>query len=155
MFFVVVIYHIYRLLAAHPLVAKHYKRALVLLLAHGEKGSHGLIINKRTDSPLNQAFANVPADFNKVFRDKTVYFGGSMPRMNCLHRIAECGGEILPYCTKTQIFHGMKLETLSDVVAKDKSFVDEFQFFSGAFIWGPGELERQVEQGCNINFFPF
>ena len=144
-----------RLLAAHPLVAKHYKRALVLLLAHGEKGSHGLIINKRTDSSLHQAFANVPADFTKVFRDKTVYFGGSMPRMNCLHRIAECGGEILPYCTKTQIFHGMKLETLSDFVLKDKSFVDEFQFFSGALIWGPGELERQVEQGFSIKLFLF
>jgi putative transcriptional regulator len=120
------------LLISEPfLLDSYFKRAVVLLSEHDEKGTLGFILNKPTDVMLNDAVEDFP-DFNVP-----LYFGGPVDTdtLFYVHTIGqklEGAKEILP-----GLWWGGDYEQLKFLVDTKQIEKENIRFYAGYAGWEP------------------
>lgn len=128
------------LLIASPSLPEPFERAVLLLVRHNAEGALGLILNRRTNASLQEAWAKVSEV--PCHREGLIFLGGP------------CEGPLVALHTdefllEIEVMPGLyfaagkqKLETLA--AQQDGKPV---KFFAGYSGWSPGQLENEIARG--------
>ncbi|KAL4437824.1 hypothetical protein ABPG77_005736 [Micractinium sp. CCAP 211/92] len=130
-----------------------YWQVVVLLLQHTAHGSMGLVLNRPTTARVGRGRDGLPAPVHGL-RDglpsSRLYWGGAFAEhaMTLLH-----AGDQAPLALGSrEIAPGIHCLFGQEQVAAAASDMAQgcapLRFFAGASVWGPGQLEQQVEQGA-------
>ena len=128
------------LLISEPfLLDSYFKRAVVLLSEHDEKGTLGFILNKPTDVMLNDAVEDFP-DFNVP-----LYFGGPVDTdtlfyVHTLGSKLEGAKEILP-----GLWWGGDYDQLKFLVDTKQIEKENIRFYAGYAGWEPKQLDTELK----------
>lgn len=133
------------LVAARELGDPNFAETVILLVRYDEEeGAMGLIVNRRTETPLARVLRDLkPAQG----RTDPVYMGGPV----------EPGGvlALLKSSTKPEeaqrVIGGVyliKSKALLEKTLADKTDPDIFHVYLGYAGWGPGQLEHEMELGA-------
>jgi putative transcriptional regulator len=134
-----------KLLVAVPsLLDANFARTVVLLLAHGEQGALGLVLNRPTitsvASPLPEweQLASAPA---------VVFVGGPVSEGTiCLARVSsEVSVPISGYLPLRGTLGTVDLESSPAGVGP---WIGALRIFAGYAGWGPRQLESEIEEGA-------
>jgi putative transcriptional regulator len=130
------------LLIATPELAEPFTRSVILLVRHNEDGALGLILNRRTDAELNDAWEAVSAV--PCQRVASLFLGGpcegplvALHTQEALLEFEVMRG--LYFCTSKE-----KLETLA---SQGDSAAENAKFFAGYSGWSAGQLENEIARG--------
>ena len=119
----------------------YFAQAVILVVAHGERGTLGVIVNRPT--PLLLRGERVPPPF----RDRAlVYFGGDVRGNMMLQRGAatpplEDSEEVLP-----GLHSGGSLAAAAGAVEAGERALADFRFFEGTCGWGAGQLAAELRR---------
>ncbi|MGQ8335869.1 YqgE/AlgH family protein [Sunxiuqinia sp. A32] len=130
-----------RILIAEPfLPGSYFNRAIVLLVAHSEKGAVGFILNKKIDYPINDIITDFP-EFNAE-----VYIGGpvSTDSIFFLHSL----GDQIPGSihVKDDIYWGGDFDVLKTKIKSGHVLSEQVRFFLGYSGWDDGQLEEELKE---------
>jgi putative transcriptional regulator len=122
-----------KLLIASPSMSDSFRRAVVLVVEHGEEGAFGLVLNQPSESTVAEAISDLAG---------TV--GGDL--------IIHVGGPVQPSAV-TAIGEHLDPTTSSRLVVGDVGMVDlddppqlgRVRVFAGYAGWGPGQLDAELE----------
>ena len=134
------------ILAAHPMVQGPLRRAVVLLLEHGEQGSYGVVLNKPTRHLLETGVLNLPENILSSFGKNSVHCGGFIRRLQVLHNVPDALGTAIPH-GGSSVFAGCSIEEAARLVKEDPGLAARFHFFVGCCAWNPNELEGELASG--------
>lgn len=131
------------LIAVPQLGDPHFQRSVVFMLEHGEGGSMGLIINRRSPVTLGELASTQGLSLASVREPDVVQVGGPVEpqRGFVLHDWAgvEERQEVLP-----GLYLSLTIESLKSLLADPGP---RLKFFLGYSGWGPGQLDRELAQG--------
>lgn len=130
-----------RILIAEPfLPGSYFNRAIVLLVAHSDKGAIGFILNKKIDFPISEIFGDLP-DF-----DAEVYIGG--PVSTDTVYFVHCLGELIPGSihVKDNMYWGGDFEELKRLIREGLVMPEQIRFFLGYSGWDSGQLEEELAE---------
>lgn len=118
----------------------NFKRTVLLLTEHNEKGSIGFVVNK----PMNWKLSDIIGDFPKF--NASVFYGGPV-QPDTLHFIHQTGN-LLKDSQKISegIYWGGSFEALRTLVEQKQVSPDGFKFFIGYSGWSPHQLEDELQQ---------
>jgi putative transcriptional regulator len=132
-----------RTLLGHLLIASPHERDLdfirtvILLIQHSEEQAFGVVLNRPTITTIREAWRGR----SRCHRDEFVYSGGpvSGPLM-ALHTDPSLGEiEVLP-----GVYYSVQQKQIEQLVHVPTHPLKVFQSHVG---WGPGQLERFLEDG--------
>ena len=129
------------LISAPMMQDPNFRRTVILLCEHqpGE-GTFGLTLNRQLDLQLG----DVLEDF--VAYDPPIYLGGPVQRdtLHYLHTRPDeiPGGIALP----GNVTWGGDFEIVQQLAKGGKASVEDLRFFLGYAGWGPGQLERELDE---------
>lgn len=133
-----------RLLVATPLLEEPtFRRAVVLLLDHGDDGALGIVVNR----PLEVDVSTVlPAWQPHVTRPGRLFQGGPVALDSALGVVAVPGDDDEPVGVRRIIgaLGLIDLDTPPEVVAGG---VAGLRIFAGYAGWSPGQLEGEIREG--------
>jgi putative transcriptional regulator len=126
------------LIAAPQLTDPNFARSVVLLLEHNSDGAFGVVLNRPSDTTVQDVWAQVgqePTD-----SCEPINVGGPVPGpLMALHDSEPLSeDEVLP-----GIHRSMQRDTLDQLVRSPA----EFKMFSGYAGWGGGQLEAELIAG--------
>jgi putative transcriptional regulator len=133
------------LLLAEPFMdSPEFRRSVILLTEHGQKGSMGFIVNRK----LNITPAQAIDDFPK-FEDM-LYYGGpvSSDQLFYLHTLGsllEGSIEILP-----GVYMGGDFEALKDMLHNKQVGPTQIKFFAGYSGWTANQLNKELKENSWI-----
>ncbi len=129
-----------RVLISEPFLSDQYfRRSVVYLTEHSEKGSVGFVLNKT----LEMKIADVISDFPDV--DFPVTIGGPVST-NTVHYIHTLGDEIPESVhVKKGIFWGGDFEMMKALVKAGRANQGNLRFFLGYSGWTENQLEGELE----------
>lgn len=132
-----------RILISEPLLSDTYfKRSVVLITEHSDKGAVGFVLNKPVDLPLNEVLADFP-DFNAQ-----VYIGGPVAKdtIHFLHTL----GELIPNSVHVMdnIYWGGDFDSLKELINEGIVEPSQVRFFLGYSGWSPNQLEGEIEDNA-------
>ena len=119
----------------------NFTRSVILLCEHSEEGSVGFILNQATELTLNDLAKDLYAAHIDIFQGGPV----QADTLHMLHRMPESisgGMEIAK-----DIYWGGSYEELKKVVYNGACTPSELKLFMGYSGWGPGQLEKEIEEG--------
>ncbi len=127
------------LLLSEPTLAdSNFARTVVLLVAHNEEGSVGFVLNR----PLQLKVQDLGEAFSPC--ELPVFEGGPV-EIDTLHYIHRLGpGYIGASEVANSIFWGGDFDLIKLGMPGYKT--EEIRFFLGYSGWGPGQLEREMEE---------
>ncbi|KAL4419715.1 hypothetical protein ABPG75_006813 [Micractinium tetrahymenae] len=129
-----------------------FRQAVVFLLQHGPRGSLGMVLNHPTCERLGQDCRGEVALVRALDGppNSRLYWGGPEGErvLTLLH-----GGERSLLPPSCQVAPGVwavfDQDAVADAAAGDLALgLTPLRFLEGACTWGPGELERQLQQGA-------
>lgn len=135
-------------LVASPLLRDpNFIRTVVLLCEHGEGGSWGLVVNRRTALTFGELLEDLPFPAGSA---GPVYWGGpcETSRMQVLHRLRSSPEEELEIAPGIRL--GLAPETLRKVLATPLAAGEALHAYVGHAGWGSGQLDAEMEQGSWI-----
>jgi len=113
---------------------------VVLLVAQGEEGSWGLVLNRPTAVPLAKLFAGQPG---LPRREGVLFAGGPVE-----------AGRVLLLLLRAQRPPEDARPVFADVylgwspqALRDSRGIEEFRVYSGYAGWAPGQLEAEIARG--------
>jgi putative transcriptional regulator len=120
-----------------------FERAVVLLLAHGEEGTLGLIVNRPTDIPLSEALPDLAE--GGVSHD--LYLGGpvAVDGLLVLFRSEEPPSGA-PHVMGDVHYSGER-DVLEQLLSEGKGPA-ELRLFLGHSGWAPGQLDDELLRGA-------
>ncbi len=130
-----------KLLIAEPFLSDPYfKRSVVLLTEHNEKGSFGFILNKPIDLRLNDAIGDMPQI------DAPIHLGGPVGResLHFLHTLGDkLNGslEVIP-----GLYWGGDFDQLKTLINTQQVQPNDIRFFVGYAGWSPNQLDEELER---------
>lgn len=129
------------LLISEPfLIDSYFKRSVVLLSEHDEKGTLGFILNKPTDVNLNEAVDDFP-NF-KV----PLYFGGPVETdtLFYIHTLGEKlkGAKLI----SEGIYWGGEYDQLKFLIDTGQVRPDQIRFYAGYSGWEPSQLDYELKE---------
>lgn len=130
-----------RLLVAEPFLDDGYfRRAVVLLVEHNEKGSLGFILNKPVDLRLNEAVQDFPEYAESLF------LGGPVQRdqLFYVHTLGELIEDSWPI--GEGLWWNGNFETIRDMVEAGVIRPNQLRFFIGYSGWEAQQLEREMSE---------
>ncbi len=130
-----------RVLISDPFLNDAYfKRSVVFLTEHGDKGTVGFVLNKPVDVAIN----DILADFPDI--GTTISVGGPVGT-NSVHYIHELG-DIIPNSVKVtnNIWWGGDFEVIKHLIKGGTLDEDKIRFFVGYSGWEPSQLEREISE---------
>ncbi|MFC2176599.1 YqgE/AlgH family protein [Bacteroidota bacterium] len=117
----------------------YFKRSVVFVTEHNERGSFGLIINKPLPMYLNEAIENAPAF------DARLRLGGPVENetLHYLHVL----GDIIPDSIEVMegVFWGGDFNTIKRMMSSGEIKPTEIRLFIGYAGWGEGQLKSELE----------
>ncbi len=128
------------LLIAPPMLEDpNFWRTVVLLCAHSDDGSFGLILNRPTTLTLREVL-DVPVAY-------PLSMGGPVQpeTLHILHRLGNEIPEAQPVING--VYWGGEVDALLDRLRTDPPDPDDMRFFLGYSGWAPGQLEAEYEAG--------
>ena len=134
-----------RLLISEPFLNDSYfKRSIVLLTEHNEKGSVGFVLNK----PVNLSVNDVLKDFPVI--DAEISVGGPVST-NSIHYLHTLG-EKIPNSVKVfnDIYWGGDFECLKTLIISGEISSKQVRFFVGYAGWQPKQLENEIAENSWI-----
>ncbi|MCU1370880.1 MAG: hypothetical protein JWO77_2074 [Ilumatobacteraceae bacterium] len=134
--------HAGRLLVATPLIADpSFERTVVLLLAHGPDGAFGIVLNRPSDTPVDEV---APAWSDRAAAPGVVFVGGPVGRDSL---IALGRSPLVGAHTDARI--------VGDCAAVDLDAPPEggppwagVRIFAGSAGWAPRQLEDELAEGA-------
>lgn len=133
------------LLLAEPFMeSPEFKRSVILLAEHNDKGTMGFIINRKLNVSPTDAIDNFP-EF-----DDEMYYGGPVnsDQLFYLHNkpeLLEGSLEIAP-----GLFMGGDYETLKNLIDIKKITSKDIRFYVGYSGWSAGQLKRELKENSWI-----
>ncbi|MDQ3111351.1 MAG: YqgE/AlgH family protein [Bacteroidota bacterium] len=129
-----------RLLIAEPFLHDDYfRRAVVLIAEHNEKGTVGFILNK----PLEISVQEAVPEFPKY--DHLSFFGGPVQR-DQLYFIHTAGEKIKDsFPIGNGIYWLGDFDKVKSLVEKKEITNNDIRFFIGYAGWEPGQLDKELE----------
>ncbi len=131
-------------LVAKPGMADpRFQRSVVLLLAHSDNGTLGLIINRPTDVPLSRVLPDLQAPDTERH---ALFFGGPVG-MDMLIFLMRSG--VPPEHARqvmNDVYFSVDRETLEQLLTKRKAR-SELRMYIGHSGWGPGQLAAEIARG--------
>ncbi|MGP8214389.1 MAG: YqgE/AlgH family protein [Bacteroidia bacterium] len=133
------------LLLAEPFMdSPEFRRAVILLTEHNEKGTMGFILNRKLNVGPTQAVDGFP-DF-----EDDLYYGGPVnsDQLFYLHtkpNLLEGSIEVMP-----GIFFGGDFETLKNLIDIKKITPKDIRFFVGYSGWSAGQLKKELKENSWI-----
>ena len=119
---------------------QNFKRSVILLTDHNEIESIGFILNQPTKLDVNDLIDGFP------YFDAPVYIGGPVQK-DTLHFIHSMGDLIDDSIyLKENLYWSGNFQTLMKLVVEKKIFSSQIRFFAGYSGWGPGQLEKELEE---------
>jgi putative transcriptional regulator len=130
-----------RILIAEPFMADGYfRRTVVLVVEHNEKGTIGFILNRPLDFQLHETLTDFPG-----FNSKT-FFGGPVQRDHVffIHTLGDQIEGSFP------IGNGLwwlgDFDQVKRLIRLGEIGVNEIRFFIGYSGWEPGQIEKEMEE---------
>ncbi len=129
------------LLLAEPFMeSPEFRRAVVLLTEHNEKGSMGFILNRKLAIKPTQAIDDFPE-----FED-TLFYGGpvSTELLFYIHTL----GDLLEGSIEVMegVYMGGDFEDLKELLKQGKVKASQIRFFAGYSGWTAGQLKSEMKQ---------
>jgi len=127
------------LIASSRLMDPNFIHTVLLIVQHGDDGALGLVLNRPTDTPVQEACADVLEDGVKV--------------QGVLHEGGPCEGPLMAIHThesaaEIPVIDGVFFTTdrakLQSLLGNDEPHM---RFFIGYAGWSPGQLEKEMEIG--------
>ncbi len=118
----------------------YFKRTVVLLAEHNEKGSFGFILNRPMDVKLNDAISDFPDYTN------TLYFGGpvSKDQLFYLHTLGKEIDESIEIMKG--LWWGGNFETVKAKLQNKEIDEENIRFFAGYSGWEAGQLDGEMKE---------
>ncbi len=131
------------LLARRNLPDPNFRRTLVLLLRHGETGTLGLVVNRRTKVKLSEAIPHIKgADA----RERTLYWGGPVAPSQVLFLLRDDRTLESSERVVDNIYVGTHPKLLEQLFDDDKPASD-LRVFAGYASWASGQLSAELSRG--------
>ncbi len=128
-----------RLLVASPMLGDpNFARTVVLMLAHGDEGALGLVLNRPSEVDVGAVLPEVWLD---VAPDPRVLFVGGPVAPDSVIGLARVRGEGEGYVAMAGGLVTVDLERTPDSIADG---VSATRIFAGHAGWGPGQLEGEL-----------
>lgn len=130
-----------KILIAEPFLADTYfRRSVVLLTEHNEKGSVGFVLNNPVAVKVNDVLANFPEI------DSDVSIGGPVGT-NTVHYLHTLG-DLLPNSVNVidNIYWGGDFEVLKQLIERGAASVSQVRFFIGYSGWEPEQLDKEISE---------
>lgn len=130
-----------RVLVSDPFLNDAYfKRSVVLLTEHGEKGSVGFVLN----NPVDVSISEIMSDFPSI--DTTISVGGPVGT-NSVHYIHSLGNKIPGSVKVTRdIWWGGDFDIVKKLINEGRVNSGQIRFFVGYSGWEPSQLEREISE---------
>jgi putative transcriptional regulator len=131
------------LVAKRGMADPRFQRSVVLLLAHSDNGTLGLIINRPTDVPLSQVLPDLHAPNAE---QHALFFGGPVG-MDMLIFLTRSG--VPPEHARqvmNDVYFSVDRETLEQLLTTRKAR-SELRLYIGHSGWGPGQLAAEIARG--------
>ena len=117
----------------------YFRRSVILLIDHNEKGSLGVIFNKRLTIPFNEIVQGFP-EFNA-----DVYLGGPVEtdRIFFIHTV----GEMIPdsHLISNGLYWRGNINVLKSMIKMDLIKPHEVRFYVGYAGWDGGQLRNELK----------
>lgn len=137
-------FHAGRLLVATPQIGEGvFRRSVVLVLHHDERGAQGVVLNQ----PLGAAVDAVLPGWGAVAtRPATVFRGGPVETDSAIGLVTVPGDDPEPLGVK-HLFGGLGLVDLDAPPALVAPEVAGMRVFAGYAGWSDGQLESEITRG--------
>lgn len=128
------------LIAAPRLLDPNFVQTVVLIVQHDKQGALGLVLNRRTELTLRQAWEQVSQD--SCERNDNLYVGGPCEGVLMAIHPFEAASQI-------EVLPGLHFATETDHIKWLAQQADEkkVRFFVGYSGWTAGQLENEIESG--------
>ena len=127
------------LIASPALLDPNFERTVVLIAEHNDDGAMGLILNRRSETPVSDA---VPDLAEIVDGDEMMLVGGPVQSQSVIV-VAEFDD---PEEAAALIFDDVGLAAAVDDVDALPGHTRRARVFAGYAGWGPGQLEAELER---------
>lgn len=138
------------LVAVPQLGDPNFHRAVVLMLEHSDKGAMGLVVNRPAPLKLAEVAEGQGIEVGASYKDAQVFVGGPVEpeRGFVLHDQTEIP-EAIP------LFEGMFVSgSLDSLKQLFRGPPERFRLCLGYAGWGPGQLEKELQDGAWITAEP-
>jgi len=118
----------------------NFRRSVVLLVEHGDKGSLGFVLNRQLDITINEVVENLPP------LSAPVFMGGPVEQstLHYVHRLGEQPtGSRKVY---EGVYWGGNFEELKEQIILGRVAPGDILFFIGYSGWSPGQLKDELER---------
>jgi putative transcriptional regulator len=135
-------------LVASPLLRDpNFVHTVVLMCEHGDGGSWGLVLNRRTELTFGELLDDLPFPASS---EGPVFWGGPVEpsRMQVLHRLRREIPDELEIAPDLKL--GIDADTFRDVVASTRMPGEALHAYVGHAGWAPGQLEAELGTGSWI-----
>ncbi len=137
------------LLAAPALSDPNFARSVVLMCAHEEEGSLGVVINRPLELELKEALSQLEITAPRLGPQKVLLGGPVMPeRAFVLYEPLQGAVDDDDLQVGTSLFLSSSLEVLGEIVGG--RVAKRFHFLLGHAGWGAGQLHGEIQAGAWI-----
>ena len=121
-----------------------FNKSVILITEHNEKGTFGLILNKKVRISLNDLFV----DFPKT--EMNVFLGGPV-KQDTVHYL-HTKGDIIKDSLKISenIYWGGDFNQVKELIISGTLTKNDIFFYLGFSGWDPGQLEEEFEENSWI-----
>lgn len=130
------------LIAARGLPDGNFSRTVILLIAYGDKGAMGVVVNRRTDLTLAKVFPDAASGAN----GSQAFLGGPVERTGAIGLVR---GPDTPADARP-IVDGVALVSTREALealVKAGAAPSRFRVYLGYAGWGPGQLDAETLEG--------
>ncbi len=132
------------LVATPPMIDPNFKETVVLLFLHNEGGAMGVVINRPTELTVGEVLsAMTPVDY--PYLAEPIFWGGPVaPETGWfLFKGDDPSNQSIDLGNNIRISGSLDLAVTLPKIAEDKPI-----FYMGYAGWGPGQLDREIEEGA-------
>ena len=125
------------LIASPQLSDPNFQRTVVLLIEHNQDGAFGVVLNRPSDTTVQEVWEQVGQDPTDSL--ETINVGGPVPGpLLALHGAGPL--------SESEVMPGIHLSTQRDALDQLVRGQGTFRLFSGYAGWGGGQLETELTQ---------
>jgi putative transcriptional regulator len=127
------------LIAGPDLVDPNFHRTVVLIADHGDEGAMGVVLNRRSDTPVAEA---IPDLADLVDPEEYVHVGGPVQPSGVVV-LAEFED---PDAAAATVLGDVGFVAADTDMAQLPDLTRRVRVFAGISGWGPGQLESELER---------
>lgn len=132
------------LVATAQLRDPHFRRTVIYLVAHGEEGSAGLVLNRRTETAVHSVLPDWAA---QAARPPAVYAGGPVQPSGAMCLGISRGGYAPGGSGLVRIAGRVVLVDLDTEPTAAAATLRGVRIFAGHAGWGEGQLAGEIAEG--------